>query len=100
MYKAPEKLIIGGSEWHVRAILDGETSQNNERQFISTVYHEYVSLRRAIGGNRCTKMRFSEVASKLSDATTLESIKRSLKLSNEQIETILYVAENHIRMVK
>lgn len=100
MYKAPETLILNNSEWYVRAILNGETSENLGTQFLHMIYNQYVSIRRALGGNKCTKMSLLEVKRL---AGTLEGqgmLKNSLKLNDEQIETILYVAENYIKMVR
>lgn len=100
-FKYPETLKLNGSIWYVKAIMTKDDHDPNDTgQFLRTIYNQYVSIRRCLGGQKCMKMRLVEVKERLNDPMQHDMVKKSLKLDDISIETIIYISEHYIRMVK
>lgn len=100
LYDYPELVKLNGTQWYVKNIMNGETSQNLQSQFLRTIYNEYVSIRRALGGNKCSKMRASEVERLLETQEGFYIVEQNLHLTQETANLIVYIAKTYIRMVK
>lgn len=96
----PEIVTLGGSEWYVRAIMNGETSKSLQSQFLQEIYHWYVNIRMCVGGNKCNKMRLNEVKTELMNPKQRWVIYDTLHIDDKTIDMIVEIAENNIKMVK
>lgn len=96
----PEVIHLGNSEWYVRAIMTGETSDALRGQFLQTIYHWYVNIRLCVGGNKCNKMRVAQVKAELNDPKQRWIIYDTLHIDNKLIDLVVEIAENHIKIVK
>lgn len=100
IFDYPELVNWRGTEWHVRAIMNEETSPKLRNDFIKEVYNIYVNIRIALDGNRCQKMSLFQVKNALNNEEKREKVAKSLRLSTKDLEIVLYIAENHIKMVR
>ena len=96
----PELLDLGGSQWYVKAIMNGETSKTLQTQFLQEVYHWYVNIRMCVGGNKCNKMGLIEVKNELTNPKQRWIVYDTLKIDDKVIDMLVYIAENHIKIVK
>lgn len=96
----PEIVNLGGSEWHVKAIMTGETSQGLKNQFLQEVYHWYVNIRMIVGGNKCNKMRLSQVKTELANPKQRWLVYDTLSIDDNIIDMLVGIAENNIKMIK
>lgn len=92
-----EIMYLNGREWYVKAIMNNETSKNLKGQFLQQIYHNYRNLRLAVGGAGCNKMSFLEVKQRLQDPSLRVQVQSELKLSDEEIELILSIAESDLQ---
>lgn len=96
----PEIIQLGNSEWYVKAIMNGETSDGLRGQFLQEVYHYYVNIRMCVGGNKCNKMRIAQVKEELTNPKQRWLVYEALSIDDNIIDMLVYIAENHIKIVK
>lgn len=96
----PERVIWRNSEWYVRAIMNDETSPKLKNDFMKEVYNIYVNIRIALDGNRCQKMSVFQVKTALKDEEKRQNVAKSLRLSPENLDLVVFIAENYIKMVR
>lgn len=96
----PEIIELGSSEWYVKAIMNGETSDSLRGQFLQEVYHWYVNIRMCVGGNKCNKMRVEQVKAELNNPKQRWKIYDTLHIDDKIIDMLVEIAENNIKIVK
>lgn len=94
-------MTLNNTEYRVRHLLEDETSHKMTRtSLLQDIYTRYVNIRTAVGGNRCAKMSLEQVKNALKTGNFDQDLQNILNLSPEKVETVLYIAETYIPIVK
>lgn len=94
-------MVINGTEYDVvRLMTSPDAHAMTKNNFIQQIYNRYVAIRIAVGGNRCSKMSLEQVKNELKTGKYDSDLRNVLKLSEKDVETILYIAENHINIIR
>lgn len=100
-FKLPEAMTLNNTEYRVRHLLEDESAHKMTRNsLLQDVYTRYVNIRTAVGGNRCAKMSLEQVKNALKTGNFDQDLQNILNLSPEKVDTVLYIAETYIPMVK
>lgn len=101
IFKLPETMILNKTEYQVRHLLEDENAHKmTKNHLLQDVYTRYVNIRTAVGGNRCAKMSLEQVKIALKTGKFDEDLRIILNLTPEMVETVLYIAETYIPIVK
>lgn len=100
-FNYPETMVLNGTEYNVNHLMtDPEAHSMTKNNFIQQIYTKYVAIRIAVGGNRCAKMSLEQVKNELKTGKYDSDLRNILKLSEKDVETVLYIAENHISIIR
>lgn len=95
----PKELMLNGTSYDVDFLMNNG-SKVQKQQFIQRIYNKYVNIRTILGGNKCKKMTLFEVKSRLNDAENMEKVTKTLHYTADEINLIVFIAENEIKMIK
>lgn len=101
-WKGSDTMYIGGTDYDdVQEVLARPQHELARKYLIQNVYKAYVSFRSILGGQKCQKMPLFKVKEALQNEENIAKIMHIYpKYTQESIETILTIAENHIPMIK
>lgn len=94
-----DEIKLNGNIYAVSEILEND-NHPKRGEFLKNVYNYYVNIRICIGGQRCNKMTLNRLKFLLSEQTNRTVVHNAMKLNDKEINTILLVAEQYIKMVK
>lgn len=90
---------LNGKEYTVYEILEDD-NHPKRGEFLKNVYNYYVNIRICIGGQRCNKMTLNRLKFVLTEQTNRTVVHNAMNLTDKEINTILLVAEQYIKIVK
>lgn len=95
-------MYIAGTFYEdVDYILAKEPHELARKYLLQDVYKTFVTFRTILGGQKCKKMRLSEMKERLKDPENVAKIIETLpKYDEKTIKKVLEIAENHIPMIK
>lgn len=95
----PKEYHMDGTIWDVDYIMhDGSTTL--KKQFLQRIYNQFVALRTILGGRKCQKMSVSEMRKQMEQPENLMKVQNAVGWKAEQVEFIIFMAENEIPFVK
>lgn len=100
-FEYPEFMTLKGHEYRVRHLMEDDDAQIMEKgNLLQSVYTKYVNLRYAVGGAGCNKMPFYLVSEKLQERRNDPIFMESIRLTQHELDTVLYLVKTYVPMVK
>lgn len=95
----PTEYTVNKQTFNADLVLNG-VDCNEKRVLVANIYRQYNVIRTILGGKKCMQPTIAKVKMLLNDTEMREKVHKTVGFSDEKIDFIVDVAENHMEFVR